>query len=127
MAKTPEGAVKDDVKAALKAEGVVPFADILSGRYDPASTVGFFYMPVAGPYAVLGVHDFIGCWSGVFFTIETKAPNNPEDATAHQQKFCEATRSSKGLSYVGVRSADVVQTIKRDVQAVLESRHAYEA
>ncbi len=108
---TPEGKVKAAVKEALVAEGLVPYSDWLAGRA-AENFDGFFFMPVAGPYSIHGIHDFIGCWRGRFFTIETKAPNNPEDATPHQEKFQEVTTLCGGLSYIGVRDASVVQRLK---------------
>lgn len=113
MARTPEGKVKDAVKKALIAEGVVPFADFASGRAKDA--VGFFYMPVAGPFSVHGVHDFVGCWHGVFFSLETKAPDGKEDATPLQRSFYEAVTRTGGVSFVGVRGPEVIDVLKRRV------------
>lgn len=56
MAATPEGAVKRAVKDVLKEMGI------------------WFYMPVQNGMGVVGIHDFICCCRGFFFTIETKAP-----------------------------------------------------
>lgn len=103
MAKTPEGKVKDDVKAALKAAGVYPFTDIAIGKVPRANVDGTYYMPVAGPYSIHGVHDFVGCWHGTFWSIETKAPDNPEDETIHQGYFREAVTAAGGIALTGVR------------------------
>ena len=106
---TPEGRVKNEVKKALAGYGVVPFSDVVSGKaveYD-----GFYYMPVAGPFAVHGVHDFVGCWHGIFWSLETKAPDNPEDATKHQEKFHEAVTGSGGIAFTGVRDASAVSAL----------------
>lgn len=110
---TPESKVKDAIKKALMAEGVVPFSDIVAGR--AKGHTGFFYMPVAGPFAVHGVHDFVGCWHGVFFSLETKAPNNPEDATELQQKFKQAVSDAGGVSFVGVRDVSVIAELRKHV------------
>jgi hypothetical protein len=110
---TPEGAVKTAVKKALMAEGLVPFSDIVNGK--AREYEGFFFMPVAGPFAVHGVHDFIGCWNGIFFSLETKAPNEPSDATPHQAKFHEAVGVAGGVSFVGVRDVSVIDELKRRV------------
>lgn len=100
MASTPEGKIKDQVKKALAAEKVVPFMDAGSKVED---FVGTYYMPVAGPFSVHGVHDFVGCWCGRFFSIETKAPDNPVDETFHQGRFREAVSVSGGIALTGVR------------------------
>ena len=111
---TPEGIVKDEVKAALRANNVHLFADIFSGKvkqYD-----GFFYMPVAGMHSVMGIHDFVGCWQGLFFSIETKAKLEKIDATPHQLAFQEAALSSGGQSYVGVRDDSFIVHLAMRVQ-----------
>lgn len=115
MAETPEGKVKKAVKKALLAHGVVPFSDVISGA--ATSYEGFYYMPVAGPFAVHGVHDFVGCWRGVFFSLETKAPDNRVDATIHQESFRQAVSTTGGLAYVGVRSAAAVDDLRSKVLA----------
>lgn len=100
---TPEGRVKKDVKSLLAELGVHPFVDVAQGKFPAA--VGTYYMPVAGPMSVHGVHDFVGCYHGLFWSIETKAPENKEDATVHQEMFRLAVSSCGGFSAVGVRSA----------------------
>lgn len=101
MAKTPEGIVKDAVKKALAAHGVLPFTELSSKKHPEA--VGAYYMPVAGPFSVHGVHDFVGCWSGRFFSIETKAPKELVDETIHQGRFRIAFTQAGGISMTGVR------------------------
>lgn len=118
MAQTPEGKVKDSVKAALAAAGVFPFVDIVAGRVRPCDAVGFFYMPVAGRFSVLGVHDFVGCWAGRFFSIETKAPNESEDCTFHQERFHEAVTATGGFSFTGARDASVVARLRQLIEGV---------
>lgn len=106
---TPEGRVKDAIKKELRGYGVVPFSDVVSGK--ATEYAGFYYMPVAGPFAVHGVHDFVGCWNGIFWSLETKAPDNSQDATTHQRKFLEASTATGGVSFVGVRDASVVSAL----------------
>ena len=101
MAKTPEGEVKKKVRDALHSCGVFPFMEVGLGKHTEAT--GTYYMPVAGPFAVHGVHDFVGCWSGRFFSIETKAPNNSSDETPHQGYFRVAISLTGGISLTGVR------------------------
>jgi hypothetical protein len=106
---TPEGKVKDAVKKRLEEYGVLPFikaADAV-GR----DVVGMYWMPGQGAYSVQGVHDFVGCWDGVFFSLETKSEDNPVDATPGQEAFKVATLRCGGISFVGVRSADAVDRL----------------
>lgn len=112
---TPEGKVKDDLKKALQAEGLVLFADYIKGKRG----TGFFYMPVAGKFSVLGIHDFVGCWHGVFWSIETKAPNKKEDATFHQEEFADAVTMAGGIALTGVRDgAAAVARLKEQVETL---------
>ena len=111
---TPEGKVKDAVKKRLHAHGVYPFMKVVD--MDPASVRGIYWMPVQGPFAVQGVHDFVGVWGGVPFSIETKAPNNPQDATENQQSFQYALSLAGGVSLIGVRSADAVDELSKRIQ-----------
>ena len=55
--KTEEGKIKDAVKAYLKKRGA------------------WYFMPVPVGYGVSTL-DFLGCWNGKFFAIETKAPGS---------------------------------------------------
>lgn len=112
---TPESRVKQAVRKALHAYGVYPFTDVAAGKVSGAE--GFYYMPVAGPYSVHGVHDFVGCWRGLFWSIETKAPENPEDATAHQENFRAAAESTGGVSFVGVRDDSAVMALRELVRS----------
>lgn len=59
--KTPEGKLKDQVKAFLKERGA------------------YYHMPVQTGYGVPTL-DFIGCCMGRFFAIETKAPGKKPTA-----------------------------------------------
>ena len=124
MAQTPEGKVKDKVKKALREAGLYLFSDYV--KLAPKDDIqGFFYMPVAGPFSVHGVHDFVGCWRGVFFSIETKAPDASEDCTPLQGEFMKATLASGGISIVGARDAACVPLIKELVQEILDGRKKF--
>jgi hypothetical protein len=111
MAQTPEGKVKNAVKKRLIDYGLVPLSQVS----DLPSLEGFFFMPVAGPYSVHGIHDFVGCWRGTFFSIETKAPDNPEDHTPAQERFCRAVVTSGGVAFTGVRDSSVVDQLASEV------------
>lgn len=90
MARTPEARVKDKVKALLKERGA------------------WYYMPVQNGMGKVGIPDFIGTYRGLFFAVETKAPNkNPttEDqrwnkATPNQQMRIEEIRNAGGMAIV---------------------------
>ncbi len=55
MAKTPEGKVKDAIKALCKARGA------------------YYAMPVMAGMASNGTPDFLICYKGVFIAVEAKA------------------------------------------------------
>jgi hypothetical protein len=82
MAKTPEGKVKDQVKALLKRLGI------------------WYFMPATGGFGRSGVHDFICCWHGRFIAIETKAPGKIGNLTAMQVQADIEVRGAGGLSFV---------------------------
>lgn len=114
---TPEGRVKDAVKKRLAHYNVHPFEAVAAGLHPGAE--GTYYMPVAGPFSVHGVHDFIVCWRGVFCTIETKAPNEPQDETVHQGRFRTAVTLTGGISLTGVRDAAAVDHLA----TLIERKH----
>lgn len=114
MPKTPEGEVKKAVKKRLADYGLVHLTRV--DNEGKESIEGFFFMPVAGPYSVHGIHDFVGCWRGTFFSIETKAPDNPEDHTPAQHRFSVAVSRSGGIAYTGVRDASVVDELAKRVK-----------
>ncbi len=117
---TPEGKVKQTVQRALAAEQVLPFSVVQTTTREYE---GFYYMPVAGRFSVLGIHDFVGCWKGVFFSLETKAPDATEDETHHQGMFRVAVTNSGGIALTGVRDgAAAVAKLKELVEETLRGR-----
>lgn len=105
---TPENRVKAAVKKRLERYGVIPF----QRAADTTSEVNGVYWPaVAGPMSVHGIHDFCICWFGVFCSLECKAPDNPEDATAPQEAFQLGVTKAGGIALTGVRSADAVDRL----------------
>ena len=82
MAMTPEGKVKKDVKAWLKARDI------------------WFYMPVQNGMGVVGIPDLICCWGGKFLAIETKAPGKRSQTTANQEARIDEIRAAKGWAIV---------------------------
>lgn len=117
MASTPEGKVKAAVKKRLEHYGLHA---VTKAPDQPGTIEGFFFMPHAGPGSVWGIHDFIICWRGIFCTIETKAPNNPQDATEPQYAFQTATTKAGGISLVGVRDASAVDRLYELVKEKLK-------
>jgi len=89
MAKTPEGKVKDEIKAYLRLLG------------DEC----WFFMPVPGGFGVRGIPDFIGCYRGKFFAIEAKAGTGK--TTAFQQAVGEKIVAAGGI-WVVAHSAESV-------------------
>ena len=68
---TPEGAVKEMIKARLEALGCISAGK--SPKVDYTHS-GWYYMPVSNGMGVHGIPDFIGHYRGEFFAIEAKAP-----------------------------------------------------
>jgi hypothetical protein len=80
MARTPERAVKDKVKALLASEGV------------------YFFMPATHGFGRSGVPDIVACVNGFFLAIETKAGGNKP--TALQIREIETIRRNNGVAVV---------------------------
>lgn len=90
MAGTPEGKVKKDVKAWLKANGI------------------WYYCPMQNGMGVVGIPDFICCWNGKFLAIETKAPGKIKNVTPNQAQRLVEIRQAGGIAIV----IDSVFTLK---------------
>lgn len=69
MSKTPEGAVKSDIRKWLDKRGLWR-----AGAPRPKVVNGWYYMPVPHGFGVHGIPDFCGIWRGRPFFIEAKAP-----------------------------------------------------
>lgn len=82
MATTPEGKVKQHVRAWLKANDV------------------WFFCPVSNGMGVHGVPDFICCWRGRFIGIETKAPGKRNNTSALQDIQLAAIKDHGGIAIV---------------------------
>lgn len=94
MALTPEGRVKKDIKKWLDDHGI------------------WYFMPVAGPFAVHGIPDFICCNQGYFLAIEAKAPGKRGHTTPNQKQRLMEIANAGGLALVV------------DNVAILETYHA---
>jgi hypothetical protein len=95
--------IERDVKKALAdfliSIGCVPASKAATPI--PHST-GWFFMPVPVGYGVSGIPDFIGCYLGYMFAIETKASGRRGEArrgaSAHQQHQMDAINASGGFA-----------------------------
>lgn len=76
--KTPEGKLKDQVKAFLKERGA------------------YYHMPVQMGYGSPSL-DFIGCHHGQFFAIETKAPG--KEPTPRQRATIASMQAAGGAAW----------------------------
>ncbi|MDE2097891.1 MAG: hypothetical protein KGL39_11630 [Patescibacteria group bacterium] len=86
--KTPEADLKDKVKKFLSSIPEV-----------------WFFMPVPMGYGVRGIPDFVGCWKGKFFAIETKAIRGKE--SPWQKKIREKILEAGGIAFVAWEIEDV--------------------
>ena len=93
---TPEGVVKDRVKATLKEYGFVKAGDEL--KTPKAPVIGWYYMPVSNGMGVMAIADFVGCLKGQFFVIETKAPG--KKPTKNQELRMQGVMNAGGKSFV---------------------------
>lgn len=82
MAQTPEGKVKADIKAWLKARNI------------------WYFMPPANGYGNSGVPDFVCCWNGRFLAIEAKAPGKRGNTTTMQDKQIAGIWAAGGSAVV---------------------------
>jgi len=76
---TPEKRVKEAIKAFLRK---LPNC--------------WFFMPAAHGYGVNGIPDIVGCYRGVFFAIEVKAPGKLKQVTPLQQMQINSINQAHG-------------------------------
>ena len=101
---TPEGKVKEKIKAYLKEVGA------------------WYYMPVQNGMGVVGIPDLVCCYKGYFVGIETKAPKKKpttkaqrwKKATANQQRRLTEIRDAGGYAIV----ADDLQQAKDLIEEI---------
>ena len=82
MARTPEGKVKDQIKAWLKTHKV------------------WFFLPANNGMGQSGIPDFICCAKGRFVGIEAKAPGKRGCTTALQDMQLQLIHEAGGLSII---------------------------
>jgi hypothetical protein len=103
---TPEGRLKQQVKKLLDERGFWR-----AGSAKPSEVTGWYYMPIQNGMGVVGIPDFVGCWQGRFFSIETKAPG--KHPTPNQEKRHEEIAAGKGLVLV----TDNIEIVKEFLDA----------
>jgi len=96
MAQTPEGKVKDAVKKVLKAHDI------------------WFFMPMQNGFGVVGIPDFICCWKGQFFAIETKAPGKVSNTTPNQKRVIEEINLHGGWAIVVDDAKQVIEFLNSE-------------
>ena len=79
---TPEGRVKAAVKRYLTGIGA------------------WYAMPMGTGYGSSGVPDFLVCWKGKFFALETKAPGKRNNTTVLQKVQLSAIQAANGTALV---------------------------
>ena len=84
MSNTPEGAVKDKIKAILR-------------TYKPHI---YYFMPAMGAFGKSGVPDIIACVRGTFVAIEVKSDKNKNPPTALQEMNLYEISEAGGISLV---------------------------
>lgn len=92
---TPEGKIKNDVKYFLSS---LPDC--------------WYFMPVSMGYGRRGIPDFIGCWRGKFFAIETKAPNGKSHPW--QEREQKAIREAGGVAF-RARTMEEIYAVFREI------------
>ena len=89
---TPEGKVKAKITKLLKSYPKL-----------------WYFMPVPSGFGVRTV-DYIGCFQGIFFVIEAKAPG--KDATAMQKLTLATIRACGGATFV-VNDDESLRSLKK--------------
>ena len=91
MATTPEGKLKALIKAFLRTQAHC-----------------FFFMPATHGFGINGIPDIVGCYKGLFFAIEVKAPGKLRNVTALQRMQINQINHAHGWAV----AADSVQHVE---------------
>lgn len=84
MATTPEGKVKQKIKAMLSSYG----SDV------------YYFMPAMGSFGKAGVPDIVACVKGAFVAIEVKADKRKNPPTPLQEKNLIEIKDADGHALV---------------------------
>ena len=98
---TPEGKVKDSIKAVLAQYKIYPASKAGSGPGGtgfPEDAQGWYTMPVKGAFGTSGIPDFHGHYRGVFWACEAKAKG--ETPTGFQKLQIKSIQCSGGVCFV---------------------------
>jgi Holliday junction resolvase len=99
---TPEGKVKDKVKAILQERGALLY----------------YFMPAMGSFGKAGVPDVIGCMGGQFIGIEVKADAKKNPPTPLQLKNLAEIRAAGGHALViDAHNFDELVTLLNNIEA----------
>jgi hypothetical protein len=104
MAKTPEAALKAKIKGLL-----LTLHDC------------WFFFPAAHGYGINGVPDIVGCYKGVFFAIEVKAPGKLKGVTPLQQMQINSINQAMGWAIASDDMEKVVELFNM-IDISLETR-----
>lgn len=101
---TGEGRVKQLVKDKLEEYDILPAHKSYLVETEGYEPDGWYFMPVSLGMGTMGIPDFIGCYKGKFFSIETKS--DPKKVPTKLQRLnLNCIAASKGAAYV-VRDED---------------------
>jgi hypothetical protein len=104
MSATPEGKVKQKIKAFLVSVGA------------------WYCMPATGGFGKSGVPDFLVCWKGKFIGIEAKAPGKAGNTTTLQNQQLAEIRTAGGIALV----CDDVSVLERYLIGSGEFKEAWD-
>jgi|SRR5215831_10270994 hypothetical protein len=83
----------------------------------------WWYMPAAHGYGINGVPDFVGCYRGVFFAIEAKAPGKLRTLTPLQQAAIRGINDAQGWA-VAADDVETVELLFENIDIMLEEKAA---
>lgn len=98
MSSTPEGRVKQAIKAFLESKHFIRAGSRRQEWYD--NPAGWYYMPVSNGMGVHGIPDFVCCWRGQFLAIEAKAPGKRDNTSTNQDDRLREISSAGGVAIV---------------------------
>ena len=114
MAMTPEAKVKSDVQRYLHEKGFIRAGSAPKSWPDPVQ--GWYFMPSQNGRGVTGIPDFVGCYKGRFFSVETKAPGKRNNTNANQDQRIKEIQRADGVALV----VDDVEQLKEVLEDVVQ-------